>query len=62
MLKDVALMTIDDRRGKVADPAAFGAARNAYFPMPFTKSARMTITNEGKASSRHWRLLCAAAR
>ncbi len=49
-----ALMCIDDRRGKPADPASFGAARNCYIPMPFARSARMTLTNEGKLPSRHW--------
>src|SRR4029450_6146525 len=49
-----ALVCIDDRRRPVADPGSFGAARNCYFPMPFAKSARVTITNEGKEPSRHW--------
>lgn len=50
-----ALMNIDDRRGKgVTDPSAFGAARNCYIPMPFAKSARITITNEGEQPSKHW--------
>lgn len=49
-----ALMCIDQRPGKLTDPAAFGAARNCYLPMPFAKSARITITNEGKEPSRHW--------
>ncbi len=49
-----ALMCIDDRRGNVADPSNFGAARNCYIPMPFAKSARITITNEGAAPSKHW--------
>ena len=31
-----------------------GAARNCYIPMPFTRAARITLTNEGKQSSRHW--------
>jgi len=50
-----AMICIDDRRGKTnTDPAAFGAARNSYFPMPFARSARITITNEGTQGSRHW--------
>lgn len=50
-----ALMNIDDRRGKgTTDPSATGAARNCYIPMPFAKSARITITNEGKQLSKHW--------
>jgi len=49
-----ALMSIDQRRGALTDSAAFGAARNCYIPMPFAKSARITLTNEGKESSRHW--------
>lgn len=49
-----ALVCIDQRRGRVTDPAASGAARNCYFPMPFARSARITLTNEGKQSSRHW--------
>jgi D-arabinan exo alpha-(1,3)/(1,5)-arabinofuranosidase (non-reducing end) len=49
-----ALMCIDQRRGKVTDSAANGAARNCYIPMPFARSARMTLTNEGKVPSLHW--------
>ncbi len=49
-----ALMCIDQQPGKPTDPAAFGAARNCYFPMPFKRSARITITNEGKQPSQHW--------
>ncbi len=49
-----ALMCIDQRPGRLTDPAAFGAARNCYIPMPFARSARITITNEGKEPSRHW--------
>jgi hypothetical protein len=49
-----ALMCIDQGPGKLTDPAAFGAARNCYIPMPFASSARITISNEGKESSRHW--------
>jgi hypothetical protein len=49
-----ALMCIDQRRGALTDAAAFGAARNCYIPMPFAKSARITLTNEGKETSRHW--------
>ena len=49
-----ALICIDQRRGRLTDPAAFGAARNCYIPMPFAHSARITITNEGKQPSRHW--------
>ena len=49
-----ALMSIDARRGKITDPSAYGAARNCYIPMPFAKSARVTITNEGDVLSKHW--------
>jgi len=50
-----ALMCIDDRRGRTnTNPAAFGAARNCYIPMPFAKSARIAITNEGSQRSQHW--------
>jgi hypothetical protein len=49
-----ALMCIDQQPGKVTDPAAFGAARNCYIPMPFKRSARVTITNEGRQPSQHW--------
>jgi hypothetical protein len=49
-----ALFTIDGRRGKLTDPAASGAARNCYIPMPFKRSARLTITNLGKQPSTHW--------
>lgn len=49
-----ALICIDQRPGKLTDPAAFGAARNSYFSMPFRRSARITITNEGKQPSQHW--------
>ncbi len=28
--------------------ASFGRARNSYWPMPFRKSCRITVTNEGK--------------
>jgi hypothetical protein len=50
-----AMICIDDRRGKTnTDAAAMGAARNCYFPMPFARSARITITNEGTQGSRHW--------
>ena len=49
-----ALMCIDQRRGDVTDPAAMGAARNCYIPMPFSRSARITLTNEGKQRSAHW--------
>jgi hypothetical protein len=48
------LVCIDQQPGKLTDPAAMGAARNCYFPMPFRKSARLTITNEGKQRSQHW--------
>jgi D-arabinan exo alpha-(1,3)/(1,5)-arabinofuranosidase (non-reducing end) len=51
---DSALVCIDGSRGSVTNAAAFGAARNCYFPMPFSKSARVTITNEGKERSQHW--------
>jgi hypothetical protein len=50
-----ALMAIDDRRGPTnTNPAASGAARNCYIPMPFAKGAKITITNEGKQPSTHW--------
>ncbi len=49
-----ALVCIDQQPGKATDPAAFGAARNCYIPMPFRKSARLTITNMGKQPSQHW--------
>ena len=49
-----ALVCIDQRPGKLTDPAAFGAARNCYFPMPFARSAKITLTNEGRQPSRHW--------
>ncbi len=49
-----ALFAIDARRGKLTDPAASGAARNCYIPMPFKRSARLTITNLGKKPSLHW--------
>lgn len=49
-----ALMCIDQQPGKATDSAAFGAARNCYIPMPFKRSARLTITNEGQQSSQHW--------
>ena len=49
-----ALMCIDQRPGKLTDSAAFGAARNCYFPMPFKRAARITITNEGRQPSQHW--------
>jgi hypothetical protein len=49
-----ALMCIDQRPGRLTDPAAMGAARNCYIPMPFARSARITLTNEGTQSSRHW--------
>jgi hypothetical protein len=50
-----ALMNIDARRGKgITDPAAYGAARNCYIPMPFAKRARVTVTNQGRQPSRHW--------
>jgi hypothetical protein len=49
-----ALVCIDQRPGKLTDSTATGAARNCYFPMPFARSARITLSNEGKESSRHW--------
>ena len=49
-----ALVSIDQRPGKLTDSAAFGAARNCYIPMPFARSARITLTNEGKQTSQHW--------
>jgi hypothetical protein len=51
---DSALLSIDQRRGRLTDPAASGAARNCYIPMPFARSARITVTNEGTKPSRHW--------
>ena len=51
---DSALMNIDQRPGRLTDPAAMGAARNCYIPMPYARSARITLTNEGKKPSRHW--------
>jgi hypothetical protein len=37
-------------------PLSVGSQKslNCYFPMPFRKSARITITNQGRESSRHW--------
>lgn len=49
-----ALMDIDQRPGKLTDPAAMGAARNSWIPMPFRKSARIAIANQGREPSRHW--------
>lgn len=49
-----ALMNIDQRRGDITDPSVYGAARNCYIPMPFNKSARVTIANEGKVAGKHW--------
>jgi hypothetical protein len=49
-----ALMNIDQRRGDVTDPRAMGAARNCYIPMPFARSARITVTNEGRLPAKHW--------
>ena len=50
-----ALMAIDDRRGPTnTNPAASGAARNCYIPMPFAKGAKITISNEGHQPSTHW--------
>lgn len=49
-----ALMSVDARRGELTDPAAYGAARNCYIPMPYARSARITLTNEGQMTSRHW--------
>lgn len=49
-----ALICIDQRPGKLTDSSAMGAARNCYFPMPFARSARVTITNEGHERSQHW--------
>jgi Protein of unknown function (DUF2961) len=49
-----ALVCIDQRPGRLTDPSAMGAARNCYFPMPFQKSARITLTNEGTERSQHW--------
>lgn len=49
-----ALICIDQQPGRSLDAAAMGAARNCYFPMPFAKSAKITLTNEGKERSQHW--------
>ena len=49
-----AMMASTTAAGETTDPAASGAARNCYIPMPFAQSARITITNEGKQPSRHW--------
>jgi len=50
-----ALMCIDQRRGDVlTDSAATGAARNCYIPMPFNRSAKLTISNQGRTMSKHW--------
>ena len=49
-----ALVCIDQRRGSPTNAAAMGAARNCYFPMPFNKSARITLTNQGHTRSQHW--------
>lgn len=49
-----ALICIDQQPGKATDPAASGAARNCYIPMPFKHSAKLTITNEGRETSQHW--------
>ncbi len=49
-----ALLCIDQQPGGATNAAAMGAARNCYIPMPFARSARITITNEGKEPSRHW--------
>lgn len=48
------LITIDQRPGDLTDSTAMGAARNCYIPMPFARSARITLTNEGTQPSRHW--------
>ncbi len=49
-----ALICIDQRPGNLTDSAAMGAARNCYFPMPFKRSARITLANEGRQPSQHW--------
>ncbi|MHB8523207.1 MAG: glycoside hydrolase family 172 protein [Limisphaerales bacterium] len=49
-----ALVCIDQRPGRLTDSAANGAARNCYIPMPYARSARITITNEGRQRSQHW--------
>ena len=50
-----AVTAIDDRRGRTnTNPAASGAARTCYWPMPFAKSAKITMSNQGRASSLHW--------
>jgi hypothetical protein len=49
-----ALLCIDQQPGKATDPAAFGAARNCYIPMPFKRAARLTISNMGRQPSQHW--------
>jgi hypothetical protein len=48
------LIAIDQRPGDLTDSTAMGAARNCYIPMPFARSARITLTNEGSQASRHW--------
>lgn len=49
-----ALVCIDQQPGALTDTSATGAARTCYFPMPFARSARITITNEGREPSLHW--------
>ncbi len=53
-MRPTAALGTCQRPGKAADPAAFGAASNCYIPMPFKRSARLTITNLGKEPSQHW--------
>ena len=38
----------------LTNSAVYGSARNCYIPMPFKRSARLTITNLGKKPSLHW--------
>ncbi len=51
---DSALMCIDQDAGRMYGSVATGSARNCYIPMPFNRSARITLTNEGEEPSRHW--------
>jgi hypothetical protein len=37
-----------DVNSMMARDSSFGRARNSYWPMPFRKSCRITVTNEGK--------------
>jgi hypothetical protein len=49
-----ALLCIDQRPGVLTNSAAYGAARNCYIPMPFARSAHLTLSNYGKRPSTHW--------